>query len=88
MTGIEVARFALAHGCTVFRARKDAPGQYDAKPYFTGSRRGWVALDTFTASAITKVHAALTKPENRERFEGMPIQMMAHVAFKLIGGGK
>jgi hypothetical protein len=86
MTAIEVARLALANGCHVFRERKNAPGGYDAKPYFQGSRRGWVALDTFSASAIVQVHDALNET-NRAKYAAMGVVKMAHVAFKLINKG-
>ena len=83
MRAIEVARLVVKDGCHVFRNRKGSPGEYDAKPYFTGSRRGWVVLDRYTASAIVKVHDALND-NNREKFASFPIQMMATVAFKLV----
>lgn len=83
MTALEVAQTANQHGVQVFRPRKDAPGQYDAKPYFTGSHRGWVILDAFTASAIVQVHAALNET-NKATFASLPLLRMAAVAFKLI----
>jgi len=85
MTAIEVARAALG-GVHVFRSRKGEPGQYDTKPYFTGSRHGWVIIDSFTASAITQVYDGLNEV-NREKFAGLGLVTMAHVAFKLIKKG-
>lgn len=83
MTGIEVARTAAQEGVHVFRSRKEQPGQYDAKPYFCGNKRGWVALDSFSASAIIAVHNALNEA-NRAKFESLSIQRMATIAFKFV----
>jgi hypothetical protein len=87
MTGIEAARLATTEGCQVFRPRKDAPGEYDVKPYFTGRKGGWVALDSFSASAIIAVYDALNET-NRTKFASLPIHKMATVAFKLVEVGK
>lgn len=83
MKAIEVARLVKAEGVHVFRERKGAPGEYDAKPFFQGSRRGWVALDAFSASAIVTVHDALNET-NRAKFAALPLAKAAAVAFKLI----
>lgn len=83
MKAIDVARLVKAEGCHVFRDRKDAPGEYDAKPFFTGSRKGWVALDAFSASAIVAVYDALNE-KNRAHYETLPLVKMARVAFKLV----
>jgi hypothetical protein len=83
MTGIEVARKVAAEGVHVFRPRKDAPGEYDAKPFFSGSKRGWVALDAFSASAIVAIYDKLNET-NRAKYGAMPLQKMAVVAFKLV----
>lgn len=84
MTNIEVARKVVAEKqAHLFRERKDATGQYDAKSYDGGSKRGWVILDGFTASAIVQVHDALNE-QNRAKYAAMPIQKMAAVAFKLM----
>lgn len=84
MTNIEVARKVVAEKqAHLFRERKGEPGQYDAKPYGGGSKRGWVILDGFTASAIVQVYDAL-KPENQAKYAAFPIQKMAAIAFKLM----
>lgn len=83
MKAIDVARLAKAEGCHVFRERKGVPGEYDAKPFFTGSRKGWVALDSFSASAIVAVYDALNET-NRAKYTAMPLTIMAGVAFKLV----
>ena len=83
MNSIEVVRKVLSDGCHVFRERRDEPGQYDAKPYFSGNKRGWTALDSFSASAIVAVYDAL-KPENQVKYVNLPIVKMAHVAMRLV----
>lgn len=83
MKAIEIARLVKAQGVHVFRERKGEPGTYDAKPFFTGSRRGWVVLDAFSASAIVTVFDALNEA-NRERYSTLTLTKMAHVAFKIL----
>ena len=83
MTAIQAAQVAATDGCQLFRSRKDAPGEYDVKPYFTGRKSGWVALDSFSASAIVAVWNGLNET-NREKYAKLPIQRMAAVAFKLV----
>lgn len=88
MTAIELAREVVATcGARLARPRKDAPGQYDAKPYFTGSKRGWVLLDLFTASTIVQVHDALNET-NRAKFAALDLSRMASVAFRLVEGAR
>lgn len=82
MTAIDTARLVVAEGAHVFRPRKDAPGEYDVKPYFCGRKGGgWVALDAFSASAIVQVYDALNEV-NRAKFAQMSIQRMTALAFK------
>lgn len=83
MTAIQAAQTAATEGCQLFRPRKDAPGEYDVKPYFTGRKSGWVALDSFSASAIVVVYNALNET-NKVKFEGLSIQRMAALAFKFV----
>lgn len=89
MKAIEVARKVVeTKGCHLFRAKKNAPGEYDAKPYFSGNKRGWVALDLFSASAVCTVYDKLSD-ENRAKYETMGAEpnglvKMAKLAFKLI----
>ena len=82
MTTIQAAQAVKESGsCHLIRPRKDTPGQYDAKPYGGGSKRGWTYLDSFTASAICAVWEALNEV-NREKYGRMPIQLAASFAFK------
>ena len=83
MTSIEIARTAATNGAQLFRPRKDSPGEYDCKPMFTGSHRGWVIMDSFSASAIVAVWNGLNET-NRERYGKMNPVTMAKVAFKLV----
>lgn len=83
MTGIECAREVVRDGCKLLRERKDAPREYDCKDMFTGKRRGWFYLDTFSASAIVQVYDALNET-NRAKYERLSIPSMAKVAFKFV----
>lgn len=84
MKAIDIAREVTSScGARLVRERKDAPGEYDSKPYFSGNKRKWLLLDLFTASAIVAVHDGLNEA-NRAKFAGMGIGRMADVAFKLL----
>jgi hypothetical protein len=65
------------------RQRKDDPLQYDCKPAFTGNKRGWFYLDSFSASAITQVYDALNE-ENKAKFAKLRIDKMAGLAFRFV----
>jgi hypothetical protein len=85
MTAIEVCRQAKENGAQLFRFRKgteQAP-EYDCKPWATGNKRGWVILDSFSASAIVAVHDNLS-PDNQTKYNKLPISKMAEIAFKLL----
>lgn len=94
MTGIDCARRAASDGAQVVRMRSGprpynvSGPEYDCKPYFSGNKRGWVALDSFSASAIVAVWDALSEA-NRAKFGQLRIDKMAKVAFKFVkvGGG-
>ena len=63
MTISAIAHMATQDGPQLIRVRERNAEtkviEYDCKPMFTGSKRGWVMLDSFTASAIVAVHNAL-----------------------------
>jgi hypothetical protein len=84
MTAIEVFRTVTTDGAQLVRPRKDAPLQYDIKPLFTGSNRGWTIVDAFTASAVVQVWNALSEA-NRAKFGAMPLTRMVTVTWKLVG---
>jgi hypothetical protein len=69
------------------RPRKNTPAralaEYDTKPYFTGSKRGWVLVDLWTASTVVQVHDALNET-NREKFAALELLRMVDVAFRLV----
>jgi hypothetical protein len=81
MTSIEVAQKVREEGVQLFRPTKGTPGQYDCKAFFTGSKRGWVALDSFSASAILAVYNAL-RPDLQEKYATWSPQRQATFAFK------
>jgi len=63
--------------------QQKAPIQVDAKPYFTGSKRGWVALDLFTASAICAVAEGLN-PVNRYKYERLTLPAIIRITWKVV----
>lgn len=83
MTSIEIAKTAAEDGAHLFRPRKNEPGQYDCKPMFTGSHRGWTIMDSFSASAIVAVWNALNET-NRAKYENLRPVSMAKLAFKFV----
>jgi hypothetical protein len=79
---IDVARMVRTqHQAHLVRER--TPGDLDAKPYGSGSKRGWVCLDAVTASAVVAVHDAL-KPENQAKFSSLPVEQAIRVTWKLV----
>lgn len=87
MTILEIAQKVVDEkSCYLLRLRKDEPikpPQYDAKPYFTGSKKGWIALDLFTALAICAVAKGLN-PENRAKYEGMALPSLISITWKVL----
>lgn len=87
MTISEVAQTAVTNGAQLIRYRKDSVlsgvAQYDCKPYFTGSKRGWTAVDSFTASAIVAVNKALS-PENQPKFNNLPLGKLIPFVWKAV----
>ncbi len=45
---------------------------YDVKPLFTGRKKGWSCIDSFTAGAIMAVYNAI-QPELQARFDVIPL---------------
>jgi hypothetical protein len=84
MNAIEVARQAKENGAQLFRFRHGTERQpeYDCKPWGTGNKRGWIILDSFSASAIVAVYDKLNE-DNQAKYIRMPISKMAELAFKL-----
>jgi hypothetical protein len=44
MTGIDVARKVTQEEVYAVRLRKHGSGEYDAKPYFSGRKAGWMIV--------------------------------------------
>jgi hypothetical protein len=83
MKAIEICqKIVYDRACFVVRPRADTPGEYDAKLWPGGSKRGWIFVDLFTASAIVAVYNALNET-NKTKFSVLPIEKMSRVAFKL-----
>lgn len=82
MTSIQVAEKAKTEGVQLFRLKKGAEG-YDCKPYFTGNRRGWVIIDSFSASAILTVYNSINA-EQRARYEKLPLVKMSDLAHRIL----
>jgi predicted RNase H-like nuclease len=87
MTGIDVARAVVEQKeCHLARVRKSQtigePIQYDCKPTFTGSHKGWFYVDLFSASAIVAVYDALNDV-NKAKYSRLSLPRMATVAFKV-----
>ena len=68
----------------LFRAKKGVPGQYDAKPWVGGSKRGWTFLDSFSASAYVAVYDAPNlSSENRAKLEALEPARAISICFKM-----
>jgi hypothetical protein len=90
MTSLDCAKEVLTtSSCHLLRRRATdmtAPDgkvipQYDIKPAFTGKKKGWFYLDTFTASAIMAVYNAISD-ENKAKIHRIPITKLADFAFQ------
>jgi len=80
MTVYEAAKKALDEGVQQIKHRRG--NQYDCKDNaFQGHSRGWVWLDTFTASAIVQVFENL-KPENQEKYMNLPLPRLIDATWK------
>lgn len=83
MNTIQAAEEVQKNGVSLLRLRKDAKADYDVKPAFTGKKKGWFYLDSFTASAIIAVYNALNET-NKEKIKNTPIEKVADWSFKFI----
>lgn len=85
MKGIDVARTVANEG-TLYQVRlrpEGPPWEYDVRPGTRGKKKGWVYMDTLSASAIVAVYDALS-PKNQEKYEQMDLLRMADVAFQVL----
>jgi len=84
MTNIQVIEQTLADGCQLVRPRKNQLGQYDSKSFTEGgNKKGWVYLDTFTASAVKQVYDQLND-QNKAKFTSLTLTKMIDVTWKLV----
>ena len=83
MKPIEIAREVVNSGIMVTRPRKNAPGEYDAKPYFTGNHRGWTAVDAFTASAMCAVYDRLSEAA-QAKYDTLSLGRAVDITWKLV----
>ena len=60
--------------------------QYDVKPLFTGSKKGWVIVDAMSHSALKAVFNGL-KPELRAKFDKISITRLLDLAWKHVKVG-
>lgn len=87
---IEICRKAAKDGALMVRPCKkqetrDCEGkllpEYDVKELFTGKKRGWVILDSFSASAVVAVYEALSA-ENKAKANRIPLMRLVDFAFQ------
>ena len=83
MTALETIREAKENGCQLVRPRKDQPLQYDCKFFAVGGKKkGWIYLDSFTASHVTNVYNAV-KPEYQEKLSKLSLLRLIDVCWKV-----
>jgi hypothetical protein len=82
MTISEIAKDVVENGAVLIRPR--GIGEYDVKPLFTGSKRGWVVLDATTAGAITAVREALKDNPNVAKFDRIPLGRLIDFVWKQV----
>ncbi len=86
MTLVEIIELSKTDGALLIRYRKESykatgTAQYDVKPLFTGSKKGWTMLDAFTASMLRAVYAAL-KPESQAKFNNVPLGKLIELGWR------
>lgn len=69
----------------LIRDRKDhikgQPYEYDVKDGFSGKRRGWVYLDSFSLGALRAVYNGLNE-DNKAKFNNIHISRLLDLAWK------
>jgi hypothetical protein len=55
--------------------------QYDVKELFTGRKKGWTILDSFSQSAIRAVYNAINDA-NKAKFNNLSLPVLVDFAFK------
>lgn len=81
----EMIKSTVDGGAKLIRLKKNQVKgeaiQYDVKPIFTGSKKGWIMLDTFTASAMLAVYNGL-RPEMQEKFDKISLPRLIDFTWK------
>ena len=88
MTISEIVKQSVNDGAVLIRYRANShketgTAQYDCKPIFTGSKRGWTMLDITTAGAMLAVYNAL-KPEHQAKFDNIPLGRLVDFVWKQV----
>jgi len=73
------------HTACLIRQRKDSEaGELDYKETFTGKKKGWILLDAFTASTVSKVFNELCE-KNQQKLNSMEPGRAVNTCWNLIG---
>lgn len=87
MTITQIAQQVLdQHSAVQIRFRAGAKGEvkeYDCKPLFSGSRRGWTVMDATTANAVTTVYRALSA-DKRPTFDTIPLSRLIDFCWRMV----
>lgn len=80
MNIIEIANLVRTEGAQLIRNRKEEhikgnDWQYDTKPLYTGSKRGWQIIDSYSASALLAVYNGLNA-DNQSKFARVHINKL------------
>ncbi len=57
--------------------------QYNCKPLFSGSRRGWTVLDTTTSGAIMAVYKGL-RDDLKPSFDTIPLSRLIDFCWRMV----
>jgi hypothetical protein len=83
MTALEVIKEAKENGCQLVRPRKDQPLQYDCKHFAVGGKKkGWIYLDSFTASHVINVYNAV-ETKYKEKLEKLGLLRLIDLCWKV-----
>lgn len=68
MNNLEVIKHCVSNSALLIREKKTEhikgePWQYDIKELSTGKKKGWIMLDSFTASAMLQVYNAMNSEQ-------------------------
>ncbi len=88
MTISEIVKGSKESGAVLIRYRAEShketgTAQYDVKPLFTGKKKGWTIIDSFTASAMLAVYNALS-PAMQVKFDNIPLGRLVEFTWKQV----